>query len=69
MPPGGRIGRRHLTRSLARFRCVEDPNLVAIDLVGVKSDVLGPVLADPNFQKLEKAIGEKEKAMFVVMSG
>lgn len=48
------------------FRCVEDPNVVAIDLIGVKNEVLGPCLADANFQKLEKALGEKEKAMFVV---
>ena len=48
------------------FRSAAKQNVVCIDLKSVKMPVLGPLLNNPEFNKLETALGEKKKHMYIV---
>jgi len=50
------------------YKCATNPKLVGAYMEGVRMDVLGPVLGDPEFQKLTTTLGEVEgtKVMKVV---
>ena len=51
------------------FRSVKDPNCVAIDMKQVDMSKLGPVLGDPDFNKITEVLGEipDQKQMYYVV--